>query len=149
MRLRLHRFLSTEEGTFGQMWVGDDLRLFTVERPWADNQPNVSCVPAGSYMLEPHRSRRFGETWALVGGSVSHHPNLYTLRDGILLHAANLSSELQGCIAPGLSLGFIHDEMAVLSSRSAMAKLRAALQVGAYGHGLDIIGSGNGEKGHG
>ena len=38
--------------------------LTTIERPWLDNQVNVSCIPEGTY--EVHRDRHGRHTWFKV-----------------------------------------------------------------------------------
>lgn len=72
-----------------------DGKLFpTVELPWRDNRHGISCIPAGTYMI----TRRFSEHLK------SHFLiNDVPDRDLCLIHAANYSKELRGCIAPGLT----------------------------------------------
>ncbi len=101
---------------------------YTTERPWLDNEPNVSCVPVGSYRLEPHSSDRYPDTWALVGETVAH----YDERPGIprftcLLHVANEPIDVEGCIGPGLRSTASGNS----SSSYAMAALRALRDSGA------------------
>jgi len=49
-------------------------------------------------------------------------------RDRILIHAANLMTELSGCIAPGKSIGFITGKLAVMQSKVALAKFMDVMQ---------------------
>jgi hypothetical protein len=85
----------------------------TLERPWIPGdewrggKPNHSCIPFGTYNIEPHSSNKFGEVWALVNHDlgVYHYPaeRRYTTdRSAILIHVANYVHQLQGCITPGL-----------------------------------------------
>jgi hypothetical protein len=60
----------------------------------------------------------------LSGGTVGHYNGE---RTHILIHAANLASQLNGCIAPGVKLGCLNDKWAVLSSRNAMSRLKNSL----------------------
>ena len=115
----LHRFCQGEMGTFGKMVVGDKT-LYTVERPWLNNEPRKSCVPRGTYTVTRHDSPKFGDCWILEGITVGHFTGI---RTHILIHAANKASELQGCIAPGLVLGALGNDWAVLRSRDAMKHL--------------------------
>lgn len=124
--IELERFAYSPLGTFGRLRHPAGLELYTVERPWAGNAPNVSCVPEGVYALEPHSSQRYQDTWALVGGTVSHFPAPGATRSAILIHAANVPGDLAGCIAPGLDLGWLRNSWAVLSSGHAMDLLRTA-----------------------
>lgn len=105
MNLTLTRSLSSAQGTLGTLVAGD-LKLRTIELPWADNAPDKSCVPAGQYLLVPYISPKHGRVWRL------HNPELNIYGQGfapeggrseIELHAANFARELLGCIAVGLS----------------------------------------------
>jgi hypothetical protein len=64
----------------------------TIELPWKDNQPKISCVPEGTYQLAKRYSAKFG--WHLQLMDVPR-------RSLILIHPANdARRELLGCIAP-------------------------------------------------
>ncbi len=87
----------------------------TVERPWANNTPNISCIPEGEYTMRPRRYYRGGyDTWEIcdVPG-----------RTYIMLHSANVPSELEGCVGVGSHRYFIGGEWAVESSRATLAEL--------------------------
>lgn len=119
--LVLERFCRGPNATFGELFT-DEERLFTVERPWLGNQPNVSCIPTGVYTVKPWESPKFGRCLIVTGNGVTEHADGFS-RWGILLHPANLARELQGCIAPGTALGTLASEWAVLNSRHAMDTL--------------------------
>lgn len=97
--------------------------LKTVEREWANNTPNISCIPEGVYDVTPHDSPRFGKCLALSAPSLGVTIYGPSLRTHCLIHAANKPSQLQGCIAPGLDFGVVDNEWAVLSSRDALLEL--------------------------
>ena len=44
--------------THGQI-QGHGLAMTTIERPWLDNKPNVSCIPEGTYIVRPDDTGRF------------------------------------------------------------------------------------------
>ena len=106
------RYGSDDDGTPGRIRVHQSIQAndlfdsFAIERPWLLNQRHVSCVPAGGYTLEAHTykqgTKQELETWALVNEElgVYHYPSPRASRDLILLHPANRSDQLQGCIAP-------------------------------------------------
>jgi len=105
----LCRFALLEDRTLGRLWV-DGKECWTVERPWLDNAPNISCIPAGLYKMERRDSPKFG-------------PNVWEVcdvpgRSHILFHAGNRASDLQGCIAPGV--GLRQDLSGVGSSKVAL-----------------------------
>ena len=93
----------------------------TLELPWRDNQPSVSCIPAGTFRMVYSPSPRLRrKTWRLMG---------VPKRDGILIHSANYISQLRGCIAPGVALSDINGDGLIdsVSSKVAMATVEEAL----------------------
>jgi len=126
------------KGTFGEMTLSG-MRFLSVEREWLDNKPGVSCVPAGKYTLVPHSSRTHPETWALVNHDlgIHHWQEHNATRYGILLHAANYATQLEGCIAFGKYLGTVNGEWSVTSSGHAMEYILAIL-AGESEHTLTI-----------
>ena len=124
--VRIERFADTPYGAFGNLIVQNaGFRGFSVERPWCGNQPGVSCIPAGVYHMERGYYNRGGyPAWEVVG---------VLLRSEIKIHRANCASQLQGCIAPGLALGWVKvrgaDEptWAVTNSRKAFGQFMHAM----------------------
>ena len=106
--IRLERFCYHPSGTLGVIKIKEET-FYTIERPWLENQVNVSCIPTGTYDLERRDSPRFGETWYL--------PDVPD-RSWILMHVANFPSDVQGCIGIGTSL--MSDRIAVSNSRTAL-----------------------------
>lgn len=111
MVILLERFCYHPEGTLGLLTVGDE-EFYTVERPWEQNLPRISCIPEGEYEMKRRKSPKFGWCW-----EVKDVPN----RTYILFHSANFPDELQGCIAPGMAL--MTDRIAVSRSRDAMKEI--------------------------
>ena len=108
--VELKRFAYHPKGTLGVIDVAGE-RFYTIERPWLDNKPNVSCIPEGKYRMGWRESPRFGETW---------HVKDVAERTWILIHAANYPKDVQGCI--GLGTGLMGDRIAVSNSRKAVAQ---------------------------
>ena len=79
-------------GTNGKLQLTGTAVCHTIELPWKENEPGISCIPEGKYVLVKRYSKKFG--WhLLVEGTVS--------RSLILLHPANdAKKDLRGCIAP-------------------------------------------------
>ena len=83
-------------GTNGDLYVDEVFQCHTIELPWLDNQHQQSCIPEGTYRLEPRWNQRFGKHLL-----VRDVPG----RSAILVHPANNAlTELKGCIAPVLQL---------------------------------------------
>jgi len=139
MELKLYRYDRTTRGIFGELIAGNS-RFKTVERPYTNNEPFISSVPAGKYTLEPHHSSKHGDVWALVNEAkgVYHYANINAIRYAILIHVANRPSELAGCIGIGKHLGFVREEIAVTSSRIAVNEAMQILSRDAS-HTLEII----------
>lgn len=108
--LVLKRFCYHPKGTLGVIEV-DGEKFYSIERPWLNNKPNVSCIPTGSYDMGWRQSPRFGETW---------HVKEVEGRTHILIHVANFPDDVQGCI--GLGTGLMGDRIAVSNSRAAVKK---------------------------
>ena len=104
----LNRFAYHPNATLGVISL-DGEKFYTVERPWLNNEPNVSCIPLGEYEMDWRSSPRFGETW---------HIKDVPGRTHILIHVANFSKDVQGCIGLGMSL--MGDQVAVSSSKDAV-----------------------------
>jgi hypothetical protein len=91
MKFNLIRIYGNQ-GTNGYLIAEGRLVAKTIELPWRMNQPNVSCIPEGQYILKGRYSPRFGHCVEVV-----NVPN----RSHILFHPANNAlRELRGCIAP-------------------------------------------------
>ncbi len=72
-----------------------ELGIWILERPWLDNKRNISCIPEGTYQIAPDQEGRFTGYQELqdVPG-----------RSEIIIHAANYVHEVQGCLAPNMSI---------------------------------------------
>jgi hypothetical protein len=107
--MELIRFGSFKDRTVGRLTYNDE-HFYTVEKPWADNKPNISCIPTGYYKLVRVDSPKFGEnTWEIAD---------VTGRSHILIHVANTSVDVIGCI--GLGMGLFPQLQGVSSSRTAI-----------------------------
>lgn len=135
-RLTIERALTGDQGTPGiadlhnaagiPLWAG-----FSIELPWRNNAPNVSCVLMGMYIAKLQRSKRFGY-------------DVYVLqnvpgRENCEIHDANWAgdvtkgyrSDLEGCTALGMEHGVMPPpglpaQLAVMQSDVARKALIAA-----------------------
>jgi hypothetical protein len=63
----------------------------TLERPWLDNQPMVSCIPAGTYQVGPNNPEK---PWRLQD---------VPSRTQVDIHKGNTIQDSEGCILVGTS----------------------------------------------
>lgn len=93
--LKLKRMCMTDHGTFGVM-IDQDVTPYpfcvTLELPWKDNKPEVSCIPKGEYRIQRVQSPKFGNVF-----QVMNVPN----RFHILIHKGNFTTDALGCILLG------------------------------------------------
>jgi len=102
------------QGTNGSITFRGEHICCTIELPWHNNRPRLSCIPEGRYKLQKRKYAKHGEQIgipAVLG------------REAILIHAANdAMKELHGCIAPVTRLT---GEGRGTDSRKALAQLKA------------------------
>lgn len=100
----------------GELHIPNQHSFYTIERPWRNNEPNVSCIPEGLYECRPFSGNRFKNVWQLMN---------VTNRTYILIHAGNWAKDVEGCIAVGMTLS--STDYMVLNSNDAIDELRDLL----------------------
>lgn len=126
MNLVLRRLSQTAYATFGILTDADDKQLcVTLERPWLDNQHDISCIPAGTYPLVRYRSPKRGyDVWLL-----EQVPN----RDMIEIHVGNVPIDTDGCVLVGSHFGETSKGYGIVDSHTAFDALMAATKHDATG----------------
>lgn len=81
-----------EKYTSGVLTTSGGLRLFTVEKPWLDNKPYVSCIPEGEYKAYIREKSSNGRVIELLDV-----PD----RTFIQFHVGNTEADVVGCFAVG------------------------------------------------
>lgn len=116
--VRLHRSETADDGTWGRFIVPFHDILFSIERPWRDNAPQVSCIPDGQYVLR--------RTLYHKGGYEVFEVCDVPGRSRILIHPANVDTDVEGCIGLGTRRGWLNvhgvDQRAVVQSQVAFHK---------------------------
>ena len=113
-----------DEGTTGQILdsVGKPICL-SLERPWKNNETNVSCVPTGFYRMvidtRHPGSEKACKVWELreVEG-----------RTQIQIHAGNKVSHSLGCILPATTLTIVKEKLFGTASRKAFDLFMAKME---------------------
>lgn len=106
----LIRTEQTNKYVLGQLNYGITF-LQTLELPYRDNQKNISCIPPGHYRISIRYSPGFKRKVLML--------NDVPGRKYIYFHAANMVSQLRGCIAVGLDLDFRNNMPFLLNARKA------------------------------
>jgi hypothetical protein len=116
--LKLRREILSNKAVLGSLQLDNEEICKTLENPWLNNQPFISCIPAGKYIVKKYSSHKYPDVWELqnVDG-----------RSKILIHNGNLEKHTQGCILVGATWGFIDEELAVLNSNATLNRLRKRL----------------------
>lgn len=120
MKAFLIRIRSSNQGTLGY-WIAGDFDARTIELPWKDNRPNISCIPAGIYKCIYRYSKKY-----------KHHYHLTNVkgRSWVLTHSGNLAGSTEdgfkthshGCILMGKYHGKLRNQLAVLCSKPTLRK---------------------------
>lgn len=142
IELTLTRDTHTEDETMGWLSVGNK-KWATIERPWVPSSftpagvKGVSCLPYGKYRIEQHESEAHPKSFALFNHAldVYHLPHQVPAlkrafaRTACLIHPANWSYELRGCVAPGKERKYDSStgRWQVIRSRDAMNEIRSLL----------------------
>ena len=117
--LKLIRGETSESGTFGELWMGNEFLCVTCEDPWHQNMRGNSCIPRGLYECKPHSGQKYKNVW-----EVCDVPG----RSAILIHNGNTISDTQGCILVGKAKGVFPGGMpGITHSRETLDMLRHKL----------------------
>lgn len=127
--ITIYRHQTTEQGTPGTAILGP-WEANSLELPWLDNQPNISCISAGIYPFSMVKTRK------PIGGR-SH---LYLVHDvpgrtGILAHAGTFAGDkskgfktsVLGCLLLGYRTGLLKGQRAIFDTRRAIGDMHAIL----------------------
>ena len=130
-------------GTLGKLTIKGEV-FWTIEQDWENNLPFKSCIPNGEYYLFKYNSPKYGKCYIMENESlnVAKYKKEGVKRFACLVHPANKASQLQGCIAPGLKIGMLGDELAVLNSRKALERIHGLLETEKHStipHTINII----------
>ena len=127
-----HRYLGVHDidKQFGVMVV-DGKPLTTLERPWVPSgkypagESCVSCVPSGEYsLIKAHSPKYGGDMFYLENRDLGvvlreEEKRQSWHRWGCMFHPANWVRQINGCVAAGITIAMIGDDMGVTESRKA------------------------------
>ena len=118
-KITLQRVAGNDVCTTGVMVYNYRPFCVTLEKPWMGNKPDISCIPAGTYMVEKAMSPARGyEVWW-----VREVPD----RDSIQIHRGNVAGDTAGCILVGEKFEPIGTAEAIQESGQAWKELDAIM----------------------
>ena len=89
----------------------DGTGLITIERPWAGNMANVSCIPTGEYKCAP----RYYNKGGYDAVEICNVPD----RSAILFHVGNYVSDSCGCVLVNSDYSYLDTGIMGTSSQIA------------------------------
>lgn len=116
--MTLYRLRENEHGVFGVLCTEKVCICATLERPWLNNAPNVSCIAPGTYKAKRVQSPHFGETFEVVVDGRSH----------ILFHTGNWMTDSKGCIIIGYAYCVKNNQQALDMSGVAFDRFMGMLK---------------------
>lgn len=99
-------------GTFGKILLPEYV-IYTIERPWLNNKPYISCIPPGEYKAELSHYYR--------GGYDTFEIKNVPERSLIKFHKASFATDVQGCVGLGLRIGAVDNRWGVFDCDEAMS----------------------------
>jgi hypothetical protein len=139
--LTLRRDTSTPEAILGTLEVNGK-KLFTIERPWIPHPaggpagaPYVSCVPAGTYRVEPFKMPSGEKAYVISNPIAGVHalpfqipkPQREILRSRVAIRAANYAFEAIDAIGVGMERTKTSVGWKLERSLDAMNQLRTTI----------------------
>ncbi len=124
MIIRINRTIYEDKQTLGEGFILEGnllkFKFKTLELPWLDNEPYISCIPLGKYLGVKRTSARFGD-----------HLHILDVpeRSLILVHYGNYFRDTEGCALVGKTLVDIDGDgyRDVTHSRLTMEKINKLL----------------------
>lgn len=110
--------------TIGELTIYKDEEpefvCMTLEPTWANNERNISCIPAGTYNVVPYSSEKYPGTY-----EVQDVPG----RSKILIHKGNFFHNTKGCILVGENIVDLNKDgvIDITNSKVTLRHMKEAL----------------------
>lgn len=127
--LRLRRVAATDYATYGVLCRDGVPFAVTLERPWLDNAPRESCIPAGVYVCKRVQSPKFGNTFEVTN---------VRGRSNILFHKGNVAEDSLGCILVGEAFNPVKGKPGITASAEGYGEMMT-LQKGVNTFTLTVV----------
>lgn len=90
--LTIKRIAMSAVSSLGVMFDEQTPFALTMELPWANNEPNKSCIPKGEYLIRRVVKIKHGECFEILD---------VPGRSDILIHKGNFPTDSRGCVILG------------------------------------------------
>jgi len=142
MVLAIKRIDTDDQGTDGILYT-QGFCCYTLELPWRDNKPFLSCIKSGLYTAGVDNTTIIGGLPVIRFSDDQFNGE----RTGILIHVGNFAgdqklsykSDVLGCIEVGMAKGELNNQKAVLKSHDAMTELLAVVGEGIIAISIENI----------
>lgn len=154
MNLTLIRHAYMNAATLGFLLIGDR-KFATLEEAWTPDPDGPggqkregvlveSCIPDGTYELQPHDGTKFRDVWVMVNPRLGVYrspadipPGQKWGRSAVLIHSGNSTADIEGCCLVGSRHGIEQNRPFIFDSRKSLDAVRLALGRGQT-HSLTI-----------
>lgn len=115
-RIEIQRKYNGADCVSGYLLINGKVACYVLERPWANNAPQISSIPKGEYSATIRDDGKLGWRIELIG---------VPGRNNIQLHIGNTIADSTGCLLPGEDIA--GSLCTVSKSGAALEKLRTSL----------------------
>jgi hypothetical protein len=109
----------TPYGVWGRLSMPSGLTLCTLERPWENNERELSCIPPGSYECIRIDSPKFADTFEVID---------VVNRSHILFHVGNDINDSKGCILVGQRMAIESNRLKIYESEKGFNEFMSELK---------------------
>ena len=99
-KVQILRTYDSDKVTMGEMYVNGNLTAMTLEKPWKENQAEISCIPAGRYPAILRYDKKRDKYFTIELKQTLPRTN-------IQIHVGNDTDDTIGCILVGLKAKMI------------------------------------------
>ena len=124
-KVRIVRDPSTPLGTTGVLTAGT-FTCYSLEPNDHDNKVDISCIPIGVYKCELRDSPKFGLCYHIL--DVPGRTNVLCHRGNFGADEGHGKTDTNGCVMLGNAIGSIAGQLALLSSKDAVARFESELE---------------------
>lgn len=116
MELKVERFETSPDETFGRFYIDGILKCLTLEDTFRKVKiKGETRIQASRYKIELYNSPSFSHKY---GHKMLHIMNVPEF-EGVLIHCGNTNIDTKGCLLVGKKIGVLNNKRAVLDSKVA------------------------------